>query len=214
MKFETIILDFDGTIADTKQSIILTVQETLKHINMTLADEEEIKKRIGLPLKNTFQDIAGLDGKELDDAIREYRLRYDNISFETVELFPEVESTLKVLHGRGIKLGVASSKGRNSLSVLLEKLKIFSLFSFIGGEQDVSNKKPSPDIVNLAIKELHTYNYKSLVIGDTIYDIQMGKSASCSTCAVTYGNNSLEELSEYAPDYMIDKFSDLLDIVD
>jgi phosphoglycolate phosphatase len=213
MNFETLILDFDGTLADTRYSIIVTIQETLKYFNIPLANEDEIKKRIGLPLKNTFHDIAGLEGKELEDAMKEYRMRYDKISFETVELFPKVEDTLKALYDKGIKLGVASSKGRDSLRLLLEHLKIGSFVSFIGGEQDVMNKKPSPDIINLAIKKLRSDSSKALVVGDTIYDIQMGKRASCATCAVTYGNNTIEQLAKETPDYIISNFSDLLSII-
>jgi phosphoglycolate phosphatase len=154
-----------------------------------------------------------LEDKELENAMKEYRQRYDKISFETVKLFPKVEETLKALYGKGIKLGVASSKGRDSLRLLLEHLKIGSVISFIGGEQDVMNKKPSPDIVNLVIKELRSDSSKSLVVGDTIYDIQMGKGASCATCAVTYGNNTIEELTKETPDYIISNFSDLLTII-
>ncbi|UTR16386.1 HAD family hydrolase [Salipaludibacillus sp. LMS25] len=212
MRFETLILDFDGTLADTKNSIILTVRETLKYLNLPLANEEEIKKRIGLPLKTTFQDIAGLEGDNLENAIKEYRLRYDKISFETVTLFPGVRNTLEFFHGKGIKLGVASSKGKDSLALLLEHLEIASLFSFIGGEQDVSNKKPAPDIVNLAIKKLHATNSKSLVIGDTIYDIQMGRNAGCATCAVTYGNNTFEELNNSSPNFIVNEFPELLNV--
>ena len=53
-KIETVILDFDGTIADTKNSIIQTIQATLEILGLSKANDNEIKNLIGLPLEETF----------------------------------------------------------------------------------------------------------------------------------------------------------------
>jgi phosphoglycolate phosphatase len=53
---------------------------------------------------------------------------------------------------------------------------------------------------------------ETLVVGDSMLDLQMGKAAGCLTCAVTYGANSTQELQAQGPDWMIDGFPQLLDI--
>lgn len=214
MKFEALILDFDGTIGDTRRSIIETTKETFNYLNLPNYDEEEVRKRIGVPLKVVFEDLACLKGEALENAVNEYRSRYEEVAKRTAALFPEVKSTLETFYNKGVKLAIASSRGRGSLGMLLKHLEIETLFSFMLGEQDVKVSKPAPDIVLLAIDKLKVPMEKSLVIGDTIFDIGMGKNAGCPTCAVTYGNGTYEELSAAKPDYIIDKFSDLLKIAE
>jgi phosphoglycolate phosphatase len=55
---------------------------------------------------------------------------------------------------------------------------------------------------------------EALVIGDTVYDIEMGRRARCKTCGVTYGNNTQEQLETSKPDYIVDDFADITGILD
>ncbi len=214
MRYETIILDFDGTIVDTRKSIIETVRETLKCLGHSLKDETEVGKMIGLPLSTTFEKVAGIKGGELDLAIKEYRVKYPDIALDLIELFPTVKETLKVIHNNGFKLAIASNRGKEILNNLLEKFEIKHFFWCIIGEQDVENKKPAPDAVNLILKKLKKSSKDALIVGDTIYDIEMGKRAFCKTCAVTYGNGTFEELKAASPDFLIKNFSRLLNIIE
>lgn len=211
---KTIILDFDGTIADTRFSIVKTVQETLKELGLKEANEDAIINVIGLPLKDTFTQAAHMqEGELLDKAIMIYREKYNDISLKTVRLFPNVEKVLKQLHQQGITITVASSKGKKALLMLLEALNISQYISIIFGEQDVKNKKPAPDMALHILKETSSTPKETLVVGDTIYDIAMGQGASCITCGVTYGNNTREQLQRQKADFIIDNFEEILNIV-
>lgn len=97
---------------------------------------------------------------------------------------------------------------------LLETLGIATYISHICGEQDVANKKPAPDMALHILEKTSTKPMDAIVVGDTVFDIQMGKSAGCRTCAVTYGNHSEGKLITSHPDYMISDFMDLFKIVD
>ncbi len=212
MRYKLLILDFDGTIADTKKSIFTTVKETLEYLNLQSVNNEEVKKLIGLPLKRTFQEAANLKGKELELAMKEYRLRYDKIALNTVELFSGVLDTIQHLYEEGVMIAVASSKGKNSLRNLLEQLKVAHMMSVIVGEQDVREKKPSPKIVDYILNELDILPTETIVVGDTIYDVQMGASAGCHTCAVSYGNGRIEDIVDINPTYVVNEFHSLIDI--
>lgn len=207
---KTLILDFDGTIADTKESIICTVQETLRELKEDKVDEKEIEKRIGLPLKSTFVEAAHLQGDTLDMAVKIYREKYNDICFDTVKLFPNVKATLRKLHDKGITITVASSKGKDALTSLLKHLGISQYITLIFGEQDAVNKKPAPDMALLIMQKTNSKGEETLVVGDTIFDIAMGQAARCKTCGVTYGNNTKSQLKEKNPDYIIDDFSKIL----
>lgn len=208
-----IILDFDGTIADTRSSIIKTVQMTLQELHLPLANEKRIKELIGLPLKDTFEKAAYINDCEIfKTAITKYREIYNEISLNTVQLFPNVKNTMNQLYTSGYKVAVASSKGCDSLITLLEKFGIMPYISIALGEQDVKHKKPAPDVVLRILEMLKSLPRETLVVGDTIYDIQMGQNAGCRTCGVTYGNHTKYQLLHQGADYVIDDFSEIKSI--
>lgn len=213
MKYRTLILDFDGTIADTQKSIIQTMKFVASSLNIKDIDETLIKSLIGLPLKTTFEKAFSLDEKAIQHATIIYRKHYNEIAIDTISLFESVEDTLADFHRKGINLSIASSKGRESLIKILKKQNVYDLFSFVGGEEDVKTKKPSPEIVNLIIDKFDYQPNECLVVGDTVFDIEMGQRANVDTCGVTYGNNSQEELEKQRPNYIIDSFKNLVEIV-
>lgn len=213
MAYKTLILDFDGTIADTQKSILQTMKFVADSLNVENADESLIKSLIGLPLKTTLGKTLSLDEDLIQEATLIYRKHYNAIAIDTISLFNGVKETLFNFYQSGINLTIASSKGKEALIKILQKQNVYNLFSFIGGEEDTKNKKPAPDIVNLIIEKYNCKMSECLVVGDTIFDIQMGQAANVDTCGVTYGNNARNELEQQEPTYIIDSFSDLKEIV-
>ncbi len=214
MNIKTLILDFDGTIADTRQCIIETVRQTLLRIGAPQASDSAIQEVIGLPLHDTFAKAAGItDEAIITQAVTTYRELFDDICRKTVRLFPNVAETLQSLHNGGVTITIASSRGKKSLSDLLDWLGIAPYITHVLGEQDVANKKPAPDMALHLLSLTHTEADHALVVGDTRYDIMMGQDAGCRTCGVSYGNHTAEALQQQGADYIIDDFAQLADII-
>lgn len=213
MKYRTLIFDFDGTLADTRESIVKTMKFVAHRYDIHTVDEKLIESLIGLPLKATFEKAFLLDESLIHEASLLYRTHYDEIALDTVSLFQGVKDTLLDFHQRGINLAVASSKGKVSLNKLLQKQNIYDLFSFVGGEEDAKNKKPAPDMVYLIMDKCNYQANECLVVGDTIFDIEMGQRANVDTCGVSYGNNTREQLETQKPTFIIDRFTDLGEII-
>lgn len=96
---KVVILDFDGTIADTEQSIIQTIQATMQALHLPVADETIIREMTGVPIKQTLQKVTHIDDEqEIEKAIVVYRKLYNDISLNTVQLFPYVKQTLQSLY--------------------------------------------------------------------------------------------------------------------
>jgi len=183
------------------------------NFNIKKIDESLIESLIGLPLKTTFEKAFSFDENMMQEATLVYRKHYNEIAIDTISLFDDVKETLLNFHHKGINVTIASSKGKAALIKILKKQNIYDIFSFVGGEEDVKNKKPSPDIVNL-IMDIYDYPpNECLVIGDTIFDIEMGQRAHVDTCGVTYGNSTREKLEKQKPTYMIDNFKNLVEII-
>lgn len=207
-----IIFDFDGTLADTNRGIINTFQSTLDRMGRPRVEEDKIKSVIGLPLKQNFTIGAGFSDEDAGKAVDIYRELFMGIALQTVTLFPGVDEALKTLSERGIPMAIASSRSTKSLNDLSEVLGISKYVpqANIFGVESVARPKPAPDLVYAIIARLGVKPEESLVVGDTTYDIEMGKAAGAHTCAVTYGNQTAAQLMTSCPDYMIDDLRRLL----
>jgi len=209
----TLILDFDGTLADSRNCIVATIHDTLRHLGLPPVTPESIVACIGLPLDVTFIRVAGISGNRLTEACEYYLQRFDELCPDMVTLFPGVADTLTRLHSHGIGLTIASNRGNASLNLLLHQLGIDHLFQMTCGAETTLRKKPEPDIVLHILSATGTPAAGALVVGDTSFDIAMGRGAGCHTCGVTYGNQTRTELTEAGADHVIDAFDGLITIV-
>lgn len=210
----TIILDFDGTLGDSQSLILKTIQQTIQTLRLPPQSDEACSSVIGLPLKEMFTTLIPMSEEMAEQCAETYRRLFDiNNIPGSVPAFPGVVETLTELHRRGLKLTIASSRGKDTLPLLAKEIGIDSMLSLILSVNDVKNAKPHPEPVLLTLEKLGSKAEETLVVGDAVYDIMMGQRANTKTCAVSYGNGTREELAATQPDWIIDHFSQLLDIV-
>lgn len=207
-----IIFDFDGTLADTQRGIIATAQEVLRRMGFPPADERALAATIGLPLRENFTRGAGLSDEEADRAVVIYREIFETFAIPAISLFPGVESVLATLAARGVPMAVASSRGQHSLEGLMHHLGLdrYIPLSFVFGVETAARPKPAPDILYVILGKLGAKPEEALVVGDTTFDIEMGRAAGCFTCGVSYGNQSADQLAGAAPNYLLDDLRKLL----
>lgn len=207
-----IILDFDGTLGDTAAVIIKTMQATIQELGLPPRTDSECAAMIGLRLieipKVLFPD------HEMDGDL--YALTYRRLFHEyntegAVVLYPNVMETLEELKERGYILTIASSRSHASLAEYVENLGLSPIIGFILGADDVVNGKPDPEPVTRTLEKYGLKPEEAIVVGDTVFDIKMGKNAGTRTCGVTYGNGSKESLAD--ADLIIDDFGQLLEVL-
>lgn len=209
-----VILDFDGTLCDTRKTIVRTLQMTMERLCLPVADEDVCAATIGLPLSESFRTIfPSLTENQADECAETYRdIFEENKKHLVPTVFPHVTQTLKELKRRGFTLSIASSRFNRSL---MDFVRIFGFdkeISLVLGADNVTKAKPDPEPVLLTLKELGFRAGETLVVGDMPYDIMMGRRAGTKTCGVTYGNSSREELADSGADYIIDDFASLLQL--
>ncbi len=213
MKYKNIIFDFDGTLADTADLTVATMQRTIKALNLPKQSDEVCRSMIGYRL----EEIPSILWPELPVLSELFASTFREI-FKTIKdsysvrLYPHVLDTLTDLKRMEIGMGVASSRSRVSLQEYLSKLHIDDYFQMVVGGGDVRNGKPAPDPVNLILATQGWNKEETLVVGDMNVDILMGKAAGSATCGVTYGNGSIAELKESRADYIVSDFAALIKI--
>ena len=207
-----LILDFDGTLGDTVGVIVQTMQATIRELGLPARTDQECASMIGLRLVEIppvlFPECE-LDGEFYAQT---YRRLFHIYNVEgAVVLYPNVLETLTELKNRGYVLTIASSRSRASLVNYIKDLGIEPLISYVLGADDVVEGKPNPEPVNRTLEKFGIKPEEAIVVGDTVFDIEMGINAGTKTCGVTYGNGSRESIS--AANWIIDDFGQLLDIV-
>lgn len=211
---DVLILDFDGTLADTRQCIIQCTNATLYDMGFDVVEEEQIVSCIGLPLREVFVRAGKVTDPSLVEACTErYRILFPDIASRSAMLFPHVKESMAELCKRGKRLTIATSRGRESLLPMIERFDIAPYISYIVAEEDVEKKKPHPDMVLRTLDDLRLRPEQVLVVGDTVFDIAMGQGARCRTCGVTYGNQSRSQLEKQKPDLIIDSFQQLVELI-
>lgn len=208
------IFDFDGTMGDSRRLIVKTMMDTFDHLGIVKPSVEECVKTIGLPLTDCFAVSACLDEKKSEECAAVYREIFQvNNKPGAVKPFEGVIDTLNRLYDEGKTMAVASSRQHESLDILVEDFGITNLFSMIVGGDDVTQAKPNAEPVNLILSKLGFKPWQALVVGDAPVDVLMGRNAGTRTCAVTYGNGGIDELKASKPDYLVDKFTKILEIM-
>ena len=209
-----IILDFDGTLGDTRGNIVLTMRQTLAQLGYPERDEETIAATIGLPLEKGFEQLfPGIDTEGVALCARTYRAIFEkNRKLLVPKLFPHVKETLAALLEKGYILTIASSRSYGSLKEFLQEMGIAPYISYVLGANSVTHAKPDPEPVLKTMADLGFSAGETLVVGDMPVDIQMGRGAGARTCGVTYGNASRAALAAAGADLIIDDFSQMLTI--
>lgn len=211
-EIKLIILDFDGTLGDTAALIIRTMQATIKELGLPSRTDKECGEMIGLRLI----EIPHVLFPECGDISELYASTYRRLFHEfntdgAVTLYPNVMETLMELKRRGKTLTIASSRSHASLAEYIENLGLSDIISYILGADDVKEGKPNPEAIFKTLERFDFDTEETIMIGDTVFDINMGINAGVKTCGVTYGNGSRESLSD--ADWVIDDFGSLLELI-
>ena len=210
--FKAIFFDFDGTIADTVNGILATMTATFKELNLPVPPQDAMKSTIGMLLGDALQQLGNLDDSQRVLAVKTYQRLFREVELPNTRIFPGVSQTLQTLKSRGVKMAIVTSRGIESLRLILTQNNILEYFDELVTRDNGFKPKPAPDMVNYLLKKMSLAPSDVLVVGDTTFDIDMGTAAGCKTCAVTYGNHSAERLATSKCDWMVGRFEEIAEV--
>ena len=208
----TIVFDLDGTLVQSHENIYKTTTFTFNKLNIKYnLPEAEFYGTLGLHFEDIF-DQFDIIVNDFDEFMRVYKENYFNF-IDASKLFPDVKTVLDELKSREMKIALLTTKGQGQADKIINHFKLTHNFDFIMGRQTGFAHKPAPDMLLHICNELHSKPEQTLMVGDTEMDILCGKNAGSKTCGVTYGYRTREDIVNLKPDFMIDKFSQVLDII-
>ena len=208
--FEAVIFDWDGTLADTRQVIVIAFQKALSEINCKVSDGY-IERRIGIGAADTFRDTLRSAKMQFDEKLIQHLIeRKSQLEIELtnqVKLFPGAKELLEALHGK-VKMGLASMNNRSVIIHLLKANDLEKYFDAVLTAESISHSKPDPEIFLKAASKLKTIPEKCVVIEDSIFGVKAAKSANMSCIAVLTGVYSKQELEREKPDLIVKTLKD------
>jgi HAD superfamily hydrolase (TIGR01509 family) len=213
MTSTTILCDLDGTLVDSRHDISVAFQRAWRTVVGGIPPSATtIAQHIGKPLADMLADLGGrLSPSLLDTFMAVYRRTYASQATRWTRPYPGVVLTLQALST--FTLAVVTTKETSQAEIVLRHLALVPFFQHIQGGSAGLRHKPAPDTILAALTALRCKPRHALMVGDTPADILAGKAAGAMTCAATYGYGGREALLRCAPDYVIDSFGELADVV-
>jgi len=207
---EAVILDWDGTLADTRQAIVIAFQKALSEINCKVSDEY-IERRIGIGAADTFRDILRSAKMQFDEKLIQRLVeRKSQLEIELtdrVKLFLGARELLEALHGK-VKMGLASMNNRSVVIHLLKAKDLEKYFDTVLTAESISHSKPNPEIFLKAASKLKASPEKCVVVEDSIFGVKAAKLANMGCVAVVTGVYSRLELEKEKPDLIVKTLKD------
>ncbi|MBF0191109.1 MAG: HAD-IA family hydrolase [Magnetococcales bacterium] len=217
IRYDLVIFDCDGTLVDSLDGIVRSVNLALVEVGLEEAlPRERIAGVVGLSLFEAMSVLLPEYSPEWRArAVAAYKSHYQRLADGgelTTPLFPGVRATLESLRDHGITMAVATGKSLRGLERTVREQRLQGFFEVLM-TSDHAPSKPHPAMIEQILAATGAAANRSLMVGDTVFDLEMGRHARVETAAVTFGCHDRRRLAEAAPDHWLDRLPELLPIV-
>lgn len=203
--FDYVIFDFDGTVADTGEGILKSLQYSFVAMGDPEPELSDLKKFIGPPVFYSYTHFYGISEDRVDLYVKKYRERYREKGIYESKVYDGLKDLLVSLKEKNIKVGIASSKPENLIYSVSDYLGITDMFDVIVGvKSDNSKHSTKAGLIAQAMQELGAQDKnKVLMVGDRLFDIDGAHEAGVKCCGALWGYGDEEEFKEHNADFIV-----------
>ena len=194
LPYKLLVFDWDGTLMDSEARIVSCLAKTLSDLDAPPLPRQALLDVIGLGLPEVGRALLPGAGEELlRRFVDRYRYHFLSDRYAPSALFAGARETLHALDRKGYLLAVATGKARRGLQRVLEEMDCLSLFA-VTRCADETASKPDPRMLQEVMDVAGVMPGETLMIGDSVYDMQMARHAGVAAAAVSYGVHARERL--------------------
>lgn len=211
---EACIFDLDGTLGDTRASLVYSVSLTLKEMGLPEITEDQCISFVGNGARYLMERALEASGRgnvrRIEEGMRIYgRIFDENCTYQAVP-YEGMTDLLYSLKERNVKLAVLSNKPHRQTVKVVRAMYGDEMFAYIQGQREGIPRKPDPAGINRALERLGAECGDCLYVGDSEVDVMTGRNAGIKTVCVSWGFRTKEELKAAGAEYIIDKAENLL----
>ncbi len=194
-----IIFDFDYTLGDATEGIALSVNYALEQLGYGARNIEEIKKTIGLSLKDTYMALTGqTNSDEAERFSAFFREKADEVMVAHTALYEGTVDALRKLKENGFQVGIVTTKFHYRIDQILDKFHVADLVDFIVGAEDVQEEKPNPEGLLSMLSQMHLDKEQALYVGDSTVDAQTAERGNVDFAGVLTGTTTRQDFEKYS----------------
>jgi len=209
-RFDLIAFDWDGTLSDSTQLIVRSIQAACRDIGVPVPSDAAASYVIGLGLHDALAHaVPGLAPERIPELGQRYRHHYF-ASQDELSLFPGTVEMLAALRERQHLLAVATGKNRRGLDEALRHQQLAGMFDS-SRTADETASKPHPLMLQELMAEFGIAPARTLMIGDTTHDLQLAQNAGTPCVGVSYGAHDHGEFAPFAPLFVAHSTRELRD---
>lgn len=214
--YQNIIFDLDGTLSDPSVGIFNGFRKALSKMDVKNVDESIFSLMIGPPLQDSFKKYFFEDDKQILEAVGHFRDYYSKIGLLENKVYDGIPQLLEQLKQKGKKMFVATNKPQPFADRILVHFNLAHYFDSIHGVDinPLKGKSCKVELLDIILKEMNEQEMnQTIIVGDTIYDVEAGKQFKIDTAAITYGFGLKKSLSITQPTILLDSVGQLEDFL-
>ncbi|MCF6203450.1 MAG: HAD-IA family hydrolase [Methylococcaceae bacterium] len=212
-KVDLIIFDWDGTLVDSIDWIVLCLSEAAESCGCEVPENQILKDTIGLSIERTMTRLFPKISPQIKARlISYYRQKYLSKQITKDDLFVGVNQMLIELKQKGYQLAVATGKSRLELDKAMQGTGLYDFFNSTR-TADQTASKPQPDMLDEIIEETGVSRKRAVMVGDSVHDMEMAINAGIAMIAVSCGANTYDQLQQFNPLINLPQTTQILDIL-
>ncbi len=198
MNYKAYVFDFDYTLGDSTEGIVQCVNYALQKLGIEGKPTEEIRRTIGLSLKQTYRVLSGDENEQREILFSGYfKQKADEVMVANTKFYPKVKTCMERLKKEGSKIGIVTTKYHYRIAQILAEFGAENLVDVIIGGEDVSEPKPNPEGLLSAIEQLKQDKKEILYVGDSLVDAETAQRAGVTFVGVLTGTTTEEEFERF-----------------
>ena len=210
MKYDAVFFDLDGTVVDSLQDIADAVNHTMRRFGLPEHTPEALKPFLGWGVGQLMKSILpGASDARREEILSFYRPYYAAHAGDKSRPFPGILPMLERLKGDGLLLAILSNKPDAAVQPLA-RTYFAGVMSLSAGEREGVRRKPWPDMLESAARQLGVELRRCLYVGDSEVDIDTADNAGIDCVCVTWGFRTREQLFRAGARYVVDTPEELV----
>ena len=198
-----VLFDLDGTLLDTVADIALALNRTMLDYGCKPLPEDDVRRMIGRGSPILIERAAMLE------RFFHHYGELEELNEDRAQPYAGAAESLRELHEAGLRIAVVTNKQHRFAAALLERLGLSAWVDVVIGGDTCARRKPDPQPLLFACESLRVPPSASLMVGDSVNDVQAARAAGIPIVCVTYGYNEGRDPRTLDCDALLDTLAEL-----